>query len=126
MNRITRKDSYPPYYLQHRKRGPVKMRNKAIFKLSAYEDTGLEPEEVWALKRQMRERDETNPSETAGLECVHQCRKKQQTCGGWDETTVRAGDTAVYPGAVEGEGAVSTACCHAVSVGGEEQTAGQG
>ena len=46
MNRITRKDSYPPYYLQHRKRGPVKMRNKAVFKLSAYEDTGLEPEEV--------------------------------------------------------------------------------
>ena len=51
MNRITKKDSYPPYYLQHRKRGPVKMRNKAIFKLSAYEDTGLEPEEVWELKR---------------------------------------------------------------------------
>lgn len=47
---------------------PRKMRNKAIFKLSAYEDTGLEPEEVWVLKRQMRERDETNPSKTAGLE----------------------------------------------------------
>ena len=68
MNRLTRKDSYPPYYLQHRKRGPVKMRNKAIFKLSAYEDTGLEPEEVWALKRQMRERDEADSAETAGLE----------------------------------------------------------
>ena len=68
MNRITKKDSYPPYYLQHRKRGPVKMRNKAIIKLSEYEDTGLEPEEVWELKRKMRERDETNPSKTAGLE----------------------------------------------------------
>lgn len=44
------------------------MRNKAIFKLSAYEDTGLEPEEVWEMKRKMRERDETNPSETAGPE----------------------------------------------------------
>ena len=44
------------------------MRNKAIFKQSAYEDTGLEPEEVRKLKRKMRERDETNPSETAGLE----------------------------------------------------------
>lgn len=44
------------------------MRNKAIFKLSAYEDTGLEPEEVWALKRQMRERDETDSAETARLE----------------------------------------------------------
>ena len=68
MNRITRKDSYPPYYFQHRKRGQVKMRNKAIFKLSAYEDTGLEPGEVWELKRKMRERDETNPSKTAGPE----------------------------------------------------------
>ena len=68
MNRITRKDSYPPYYLQHRKRGPVKMRNKAIFKLSAYEDTGLEPEEIWELKRKMREQDETDPTEIAGTE----------------------------------------------------------
>lgn len=65
MNRITRKDCYPPYYLQHRKRGPVKMRNKAIFKLSAYEDTGLEPEEVWELKRKMRERNEADSTETA-------------------------------------------------------------
>lgn len=68
MNRITKKDSYPPYYLQHRKRGPVKMRNKAIFKLSAYEDTGLEPEEIWELKRKMREQDETDPTEIAGTE----------------------------------------------------------
>lgn len=44
------------------------MRNKAIFKLSAYEDTGLEPEKVWELKRKMRERDEADPAETAGLE----------------------------------------------------------
>ena len=65
MNRITKKDSYPPYYLQHRKRGPVKMRNKAIFKLSAYEDTGLEPEDVWELKRKMRERTEADSTETA-------------------------------------------------------------
>lgn len=68
MNRITRKDSYPPYYLQHRKRGPVKMRNKAVFKLSAYEDTGLEPEEVWELKRKMREQDETDSTEIARTE----------------------------------------------------------
>ena len=68
MNRITRKDSYPPYYLQHRKRGPVKMRNKAIFKLSAYEDTGLEPEEIWELKRKMREQDEADSTEIAGTE----------------------------------------------------------
>ena len=65
MKRITKIDSYPPYYLQHRKRGPVKMRNKAIFKLSAYEDTGLEPEEVWELKRKMRERNEADSTETA-------------------------------------------------------------
>ena len=32
----------------------------------------------------------------------------------------------MYPCAVERESAVSTACCHAVSVGGEEQTARQG
>ena len=126
MNRITRKDSYPPYYLQHRKRGPVKMRNKAIFKLSAYEDTGLEPEEVWALKRQMRERMKLILPRLPGLNEYISAERSNKTCGGWDETTVRAGDTAVYPGAVEGEGAVSTACCHAVSVGGEEQTAGQG
>lgn len=68
MNRITRKDSYPPYYLQHRKRGPVKMRNRAIFKLSAYEDTGLEPEEIWELKRKMREQDEADSTEIAGTE----------------------------------------------------------
>lgn len=68
MNRITRKDSYPPYYLQYRKRGPVKMRNKAIFKLSAYEDTGLEPEEIWELKRKMREQDEADSTEIAGTE----------------------------------------------------------
>ena len=68
MNRITKKDGYPPYYLQHRKRGPVKMRNKAIFKLSAYEDTGLEPEEVWELKRKMRGRNEADSTETAGPE----------------------------------------------------------
>ena len=30
----------------------------------------------------------------------------------------------MYPCAVEGESAVSQSCCHAVSVGGEEQTAG--
>ena len=65
MNWMTRKDIYPPYYFQHRKRGPVKMRNKAIFKLSAYEDTGLEPEEVWELKRKMRERNEADSTETA-------------------------------------------------------------
>lgn len=68
MNRITKKDSYPPYYLQHRKRGPVKMRNKAIFKLSAYEDTGLEPEEVWELKRKMREQDEADSTEVTRTE----------------------------------------------------------
>ena len=32
----------------------------------------------------------------------------------------------MYPCAVERESAVPTACCHAVSVGGEEQTARQG
>ena len=44
------------------------MRNKAIFKLSAYEDTGLEPEEVWELKRKMRERNEADSTKTAGPE----------------------------------------------------------
>ena len=53
MERLTKKDNATPYYMQYRKKGFVKMRNKAIFRLWEYEETGLTPQEISKLKECM-------------------------------------------------------------------------